>query len=176
MKAIVLLRAAALTVLVSACASTPKAPAHQPVPPPAAHHRPVTPPPPQPTSVTPSKADWRDEPATPGTWSWAREGQRSVARFGAKAAIACDPASRSVAIELPLEASANQPVTLTATSAKRVLSGVQQGPLFVVSLPASDPLLDAIAFSRGRFMIETGALALYLPSWTEISRAIEDCR
>jgi len=46
-----------------------------------------------------------------------------------------------------------------------------------VSLAARDPLLDAMAFSRGRFAVETAGLpTLYVPSWTEVSRVIEDCR
>jgi hypothetical protein len=40
-----------------------------------------------------------------------------------------------------------------------------------------DPLLDAMAFSRGRFRVEVAKLPpLYLPSWPEVSRVIEDCR
>lgn len=40
-----------------------------------------------------------------------------------------------------------------------------------------DPLLDQMAFSRGRFTLEVAGLpALYLPSWPEVSRVIEDCR
>jgi len=34
-----------------------------------------------------------------------------------------------------------------------------------------------MAFSRGRFALETaGQETLYLPSWPEISRVVEDCR
>ena len=41
----------------------------------------------------------------------------------------------------------------------------------------NDPLLDAIAFSRGRFVIEqTGQPPLVLPPHAEIGRVIEDCR
>jgi len=44
-------------------------------------------------------------------------------------------------------------------------------------LSARDPLLDAIAFSRGRFALEAAGLeTLYLPAWPELSRVIEDCR
>ena len=44
-------------------------------------------------------------------------------------------------------------------------------------LPARDPLLDAMAFSKGRFAVEVAGLpTLYLPSWIEVSRVIEDCR
>jgi hypothetical protein len=47
----------------------------------------------------------------------------------------------------------------------------------VVVLTARDPLLDAMAFSRGRFALEAAGLeTLYLPAWPELSRVIEDCR
>jgi hypothetical protein len=44
-------------------------------------------------------------------------------------------------------------------------------------LSAYDPLLDAIAFSRGRFLVAGGGAGiLAVPSWPEAARAIEDCR
>mgnify|MGYP006891167444 CR=1 FL=1 len=43
-------------------------------------------------------------------------------------------------------------------------------------LNATDPLLDAMALTKGRFAVEVGAAKLYLPSWAEVSRVIEDCR
>ena len=45
------------------------------------------------------------------------------------------------------------------------------------TLAANDPLLDAIGFSRGRFIVEqTGASTLVVPAWAEIERVTEDCR
>ena len=45
------------------------------------------------------------------------------------------------------------------------------------NLPTRDPRLDRIAFSRGRFALETpGGGALTLPVQSEIGRVIEDCR
>ena len=45
------------------------------------------------------------------------------------------------------------------------------------TLPNRDPRLDRIAFSRGRFALETpGGGALTLPVQSEIGRVIEDCR
>jgi hypothetical protein len=45
------------------------------------------------------------------------------------------------------------------------------------SLPALDPLLDAIAFSKGRFAVESAGLpTLYVPPFPEVTRVIEDCR
>jgi hypothetical protein len=48
---------------------------------------------------------------------------------------------------------------------------------FSSSLAPRDPLLDAMAFSRGRFLIETaGAPYLAVPAWAEVARVTEDCR
>ena len=42
---------------------------------------------------------------------------------------------------------------------------------------ALDPLLDAIAFSRGRFAVTmAGGSPLVVPAWPEAARTIEDCR
>ena len=42
---------------------------------------------------------------------------------------------------------------------------------------ANMALLDAMAFSRGRFAIDVNGLpSLYLPAWPEVGRVIEDCR
>jgi len=42
---------------------------------------------------------------------------------------------------------------------------------------ANDQLLDAIAFSRGRFLVSGGTgPILAVPSWPEAARSIEDCR
>jgi hypothetical protein len=44
-------------------------------------------------------------------------------------------------------------------------------------LLANDPLLDAIAFSRGRFIVSGGTgPTIAVPSWPEAARSIEDCR
>ena len=44
-------------------------------------------------------------------------------------------------------------------------------------VPARDPLLDAMAFSKGRFAVEVAGLpTLYVPSYPEVTRVVEDCR
>ena len=55
---------------------------------------------------------------------------------------------------------------------------VRSDPATIVArVPARDPLLDAMAFSKGRFAIEIAGLpTLYAPSWAEVTRVIEDCR
>ena len=65
---------------------------------------------------------------------------------------------------------------LTETTT-RLLDAEPSGANLAVSLSARDSLLDAMAFSKGRFAVEaTGQPTLYLPSWIEVSRVIEDCR
>lgn len=50
-------------------------------------------------------------------------------------------------------------------------------PFVSASVAATDPILDAMALSKGRFAVETpGIITLYLPAWAEVSRVIEDCR
>jgi len=71
-------------------------------------------------------------------------------------------------------------VTVRSTFGLRPLSSdpaASKPGWIALRLQPRDPLLDQIAFSRGRFTIEVaGQPPLYLPSWPEISRVIEDCR
>lgn len=66
----------------------------------------------------------------------------------------------------------------TTTLAKRLLGSpdsVTHGALGTVR--ANDPLLDAIVYSRGKFMVSATSLPdLILPPWPEIARVVEDCR
>jgi hypothetical protein len=46
-----------------------------------------------------------------------------------------------------------------------------------VRLPLADPLLEQMAFSRGRILVGfEGGVSLVVPAWPEIARVIEDCR
>jgi hypothetical protein len=69
-------------------------------------------------------------------------------------------------------------MTIRTETAQRTLAAQRAGAqLIAVAVPASDPLLDAMALSKGRFAVEVeGETPLYLPSWAEVSRVIEDCR
>jgi hypothetical protein len=47
----------------------------------------------------------------------------------------------------------------------------------VAHVAANDPLLDAVIYSRGRFMVSApGQPDLIIPPWPEVTRAVEDCR
>lgn len=158
-------------------------------PPPAP--APVPPPPPAPRVVAPAprpalpplgpRVDWRDAPITPGDWRWAIEGGQSVARFAdGLLVLRCDPAQRTVTLARRGRADSAVPMTITTSSQNRPLTGTPvpgTDPALAITLPADDPLLDALAFSRGRFAVEAmGLPTLYVPAWSEVSRVIEDCR
>lgn len=161
--------------LVSACVAPPSAPAP---PPPAA---PVAlPPPPAPT---PLASDWRDWPLTPGVWSYERDSRGTRAMFGlanadARLVLRCDRADRQV--YLSRAGAQTGALTIRTSSTVRAVPVRPTGgtlPYVAAALGVRDPLLDAMAFSRGRFVVEqAGDVALVVPAWAEIGRVIEDCR
>ena len=71
-------------------------------------------------------------------------------------------------------------MTLRATTGMKSFAVRNNGdtpPYVAAELPVNEPQLDAIAFSRGRFLVSVkGAADLVIPSWPEIARVIEDCR
>jgi hypothetical protein len=166
--------AAACLVFVASCAERKVEPAPAPLPTSRPLPRPL-PPQPQP------KLDWRDAPITPGDWRWSLEGGQSVARFaGGALVLRCDLTSRTVSLQRAGVAEGAVPMTVSTSYNSRQLSATPLAgppPVLSVSFAARDPFLDAIAFSRGRFALETmGLPTLYVPSWPEISRVVEDCR
>lgn len=126
-----------------------------------------------------------DAPQSPGDWRYAAVGLRTQAAFATaegavRFAMTCDRTSGT--IELSRAAAVSGPIAMTVRteSATRTVAASSQSdpmPEVVARLPASDRLLDAMALSKGRFAIEvSGAPTLYLPSWAEVTRVIEDCR
>lgn len=69
-------------------------------------------------------------------------------------------------------------MTIRTETAQRTLTAQRFGAeAITVAVPANDLLLDAMALSKGRFAVEVeGEAPLYLPSYAEVSRVIEDCR
>jgi hypothetical protein len=122
-----------------------------------------------------------DAPVTPGDWSYAN----GTARFGepateARLTLMCNRAAGVVEISRAGSAVAALPMVVrTETQERSVDAAPVPGelPRIVARIPARDPLLDAMAFSKGRFAIEvSGMPSLYVPSWPEVTRVIEDCR
>jgi hypothetical protein len=124
-------------------------------------------------ALQPPPVDWRSRPTNAGAWTWRGSADASEALFsdsrGVQLVIRCTRSTRRVNLSR-VGAPAAQPIRIATTSSERQL------PLGNMLL-ASDPLLDAIAFSRGRLWVDvTGAMPLVLRSAPEPARAIEDCR
>ncbi|PTD22924.1 hypothetical protein [Sphingomonas fennica] len=156
----------AIALLAVAGCVAPEAP--PPPPPPPA---PAPPPPPSPLA-------WEDAPLTPGDWRY----DRGTARFGvagqpAELVLACQ-ADRTILLSraAPAGSTANG-IDVTTSYGKRRLPATPAAQGLTARLAASDGLLDWMAFSRGRFRIDTEGLpALTIPAWAEVARVVEDCR
>lgn len=153
--------------------------------PPSAPPRSTTQTAPRPAPLPPATAfspgtDWRDMPQTPGDWRY----ESGIARFGAGGntlfAMACNRTAGTVTLLRTGSAASPVPMSVITTSIARAMTAqpVPSGqPQLQAALPANDALLDAMAFSRGRFAIDVNGLpSLYLPAWPEVGRVIEDCR
>jgi hypothetical protein len=155
--------ALAACALLAGCASKPDAaPAPRLVstPPPVVAAPPVLPAP-------PPSSDWRDLDLTAGIWSYDGVSARFLASDGAAFALRCDTAARRILIER--EGAAGEMIIRT-TEVERRFADVR------APLPAGDPFLDAIVFSRGRFAVEAAGRRLVIPAWPEPAKAVEDCR
>ena len=107
-------------------------------------------------------------PLAAGQWGYVATASGGEARFGVHLSLLCDKPTRTVTITRP-----GAPVAaLTIVTDMQARTIPPNG-----RLSAYDPLLDAMAFSRGRILISGGSPAvLVVPSWPEAARAIEDCR
>lgn len=175
-------RLASLIVLLAA-ASCVSAPAPKPAPRPTTRYVPPAPA----MAPAPASADWRDWPVTPGDWVYRRDGRGSIALFGAVGddallTLRCDR-ERGV-LYLSRSGSDAAPIVIRTTTLARTLpvqpTGAAPAPVpsyVAVALAPRDGVLDAMAFSRGRFIVEqAGAPTLVVPAWAEVPRVIEDCR
>lgn len=120
--------------------------------------------------------------AVPGNWSYRIIGGGSEADFSdsgghVRLTVRCTQASKIVSIIRSGALAAAPFLTVTTSYGSRnVSAGFAAGNLSGV-VAASDPLLDQIAFSRGKWAIaNSGEGALVVPSWADAARVIEDCR
>ena len=123
--------------------------------------------------------------ATPiaGSWTYAATADGSEAVFVNPSAspqlwIHCAKATRRVSVAKPATGAAPFLQLWTSSAARSIPASYN--PLtnrITAELTAYDPLLDALAFSRGRIAVGvTGLPALVAPAWPEIARVVEDCR
>lgn len=173
--AIVLTAVIGTLVAIAGCVpSPPKAP------PPVVREPEPAPPPP---TAAPLASDWRDWPYSPGTWTYRRDARGSIALFGpvgmdATLTLRCDPTVRT--LYLSRAGAVATPLTIRTSSTTRAVRVQPTGgtPAYVAAaLTPNDPLLEAMGFSRGRFVVEqAGSPPLVVPAWAEIERVTEDCR
>jgi hypothetical protein len=129
-------------------------------------------------------AGWNDWPFTPGNWTYSRDGRASVGMFGAAGrnavvSLRCDAQSRRVYLSREASAPGQRMVVRTSSTMKEfVAQPIGTNPTYLAAeITPNDPILDAMAFSRGRVLVETeGQQPVILPSWAEITRIVEDCR
>jgi hypothetical protein len=120
---------------------------------------------------------YREMPLALGAWTLRLSAASSEASYGvqgspARLTLRCDLVSRRVRISRPDRPAGT--ITIITSSLTRTLASPGEVTVY-------DPLLDAIAFSRGRFVVMTPASAagsdvLIIPAWPEAARIVEDCR
>ena len=169
MRVFYLAGAALALAMLASCAPRPAPPAPVPRPQPA---------PPRAQPQLPP-ADWRDAALSPGDWSYRSEGGASSAAYGPPGApafvVRCEP-SRQISLAR-IGAAGGTTLTIRTTGIARTLPAARRQTALVASVAASDPLLDEMVFSRGRFAVEAPGLPmLIVPAWPEPARVVEDCR
>ena len=172
--------ALALSFALAACVPAP-APTPAPTPTPASRPSPT----PSPVVQAPRYDSYLDAPQTPGDWTYRKVASGGIAQFGQPGTgpsflLACDRSRNEIELWRPGTASSAVQMRIHTETGIRVLSASQAedtSPYLVATLNARDPLLDAMAVTKGRFAVETQGLpTLYLPSWAEVTRVVEDCR
>lgn len=122
---------------------------------------------------------------TPGTWGWRKDARGSVAMFGAvgedaRFIVRCDKAAGAVFLSRSGAAAGAARLQIRTSSALKEYPAQSNGdtpPYLAARLSPQDSGLDAIAFSRGRFVISvSGMVDLVVPAWPEFTRVVEDCR
>ena len=92
--------------------------------------------------------------------------------------LRCDPATRTITLSWPGAVGTSATITTSFGAEPLAVAALPGGgPRIGTTLAATNPLLDRLAFSRGRFMVTgAGGARLVIPAWPEAARAIEDCR
>ena len=170
---------------IAACSTAQSEPAPTPVVPVIQAPAPAPTPPPVAAPIIP-KGEWIDWPLSQGTWVYRQDDRGSIALFGAPNSdalltIRCDHNQRQIFIS---RVGTSQPATGTMTL--RASSGLEtymarptggETPYTAIAVMTNDIMLDRIAFSRGRFAVETSGLdSVAIPIWPEFTRVVEDCR
>lgn len=131
-----------------------------------------------------SAVDFTVATPTPGYWSYRPGAIASNAVFSdtggaARLTLSCTRTTRRVTITRTGVTGAAALMSVWTSSAQRgVPASFNPATMTMAAeLATMDSLLDAIAFSRGRFAVHAVGLApLVVPSSPEAARVFEDCR
>lgn len=184
MKATYLQLASALALTFGIAACVPSTPAPAPTSAPVASPRPAPPAPAPAFAAAPLTSDWQDAPLSAGWWFYESDGATSRAafsdnRFKAPLVIACDRQRGHVGIAIANTRPGSPVIQIqTETAQRQIPSAVEPSVNGIAAiLDPHDPILDAMALSKGRFGVAVeGGPAMIVPSHAEVSRVIEDCR
>ncbi len=117
-----------------------------------------------------------------GRWSYRAFAGGSEAPFadagGTRLTMRCNRVARNLSILRSGVPGATAALSVWTTSLSRsVPARFDATGVLTADIAGSDPLLDAIALSRGKFATSAlGAPMTAYPAWGEPSRVIEDCR
>lgn len=91
----------------------------------------------------------------------------------------CDVENRHITLSRDASAPEAGLVIRTSSMTKTLAATASDtnSAYLTANIATTDPILDAMAFSRGRVLVEMeGQHPVILPSWAEIARVVEDCR
>ena len=118
-----------------------------------------------------------------GAWVYRRDDRGSIALYGTPGADAlvtlrCDKARARFYLSRASDVGGTMTVRTSSTSKAISVQPTGGKPAYAASeIGVGDPILDAMAFSRGRIALElAGAQNIAIPVWSEIGRVVEDCR
>ena len=146
--------------------------------------------PPPPPSASPARVydNYLDAPASPGNWRYLAQNGITSAQYGPSGQrgvfeMICAAGQISLVrgLQSPSpEIAANgriMRITTETTDRQFATANERDGIAAIARFAPRDSLLDAMAITRGRFVVELeGEETLYLPAWPVVSRVIEDCR
>lgn len=136
-----------------------------------------------PANAQVTATDFSYSPVSPGSWVYRSIAGGSEASFvdgtgTTRMVLACGKITRLVTISRVSAAPAAS-LTFWTSSLSRDLGARfdQRAGRVITQVGSTDALLDALAFSRGRFAsMMPGSPALVLPAGPEIAHVVEDCR
>lgn len=171
-----------MALMLATCAAPAPTRVPQPFPQPPVSNEP--PPPPAPVEIVQPAGEWLDWPLAKGQWVYRTDDRGSIALFGvagkdALVTLRCDKARRILFLSRAGLLKYSRMTIRTSYSFKTFeTQNTGSAPHYVATeIAPTDPILDAMAFSRGRIAVQAyGELFIAIPVWAEIGRVVQDCR